>query len=273
MPFEVTDHAKEIRLAFQFAPKLHPAIEQLEIIPDPLSSLQNWGDIARVIAMQKTITTNISPGHYRPLLRWGDRAAGRASYEEAFRNYCMAADLRPDQATPWEKIEAIKTKLAPEQLDGVREKLYAYEQTKQPREFHPCQVDFEKGIHLEGVRRRETEVKRGGSLGLNFYWSLQKKYSRVAQTAIWIHFVDSRGKVVFQGDHEFVKSLSRKRDTTEFMPDFQEITVPSGVPPGTYSIRFGLNLPANDKRLKIRSSDWSRTENSVMLPWTIEVKE
>ncbi|MCX6996251.1 MAG: hypothetical protein NTV49_04010, partial [Kiritimatiellaeota bacterium] len=92
--------------------------------------------------------------------------------------------------------------------------------------------------------------------------------------AIFIHFTDAAGRIVFQGDygladllHDHALQLAAPRSFYKALP------IPHGVAPGVYTLRVGVCRLNTADRLRIRASPLPQQTGAVLLAQPLRVTE
>jgi hypothetical protein len=268
--FEVPDFAPEVRLAFTSTNAPGLVIDRLSVQPDPLGTLRGLGKVLN-IAMGGAADGALPLMAYRPLLEVARQYAREEKWSRAFRLYSAAADLRPEDAAPIEGLETIYRYMTDDQRTAMGPRFTQVRSAAPARAPHLARALFQQGMEMRGYRVSATAVARGGELGLNLYWLLRDADADPRKYAIWVHFVDAGGQVVFQGDHNLTLALRKRWHTPAAVPSFFTIPIPPDVPAGTYAIRLGVYSPQNGERLRVVDTNMKHGKRSVTLPVEIVV--
>ncbi len=135
-----------------------------------------------------------------------------------------------------------------------------------------CDAVFRNEAILKAFRINKDHVVRGESFIMNFYWQVfPKPFTR--HTAVWVHFVNDKDRVMFQGDHNLINDLPlRIEDGITARPE-SCITVPADIPAGCYKIKAGLYIPMQKRHIKLQSSLLPDDGNSGVILGTLTVTD
>lgn len=136
----------------------------------------------------------------------------------------------------------------------------------------PVAARFPVGLALDGFRLRETDVARGGALGLNLYWRASGFAPRSRSLVAWVHVIDAQGKTRFQGDHRIVENWHRPRSAQAGMGAYFQFPVPADVAPGTYRMVVGLHDERRKRRIEVEEAGAAELDGGVLLPVSVRVR-
>jgi hypothetical protein len=244
-------------------------VERMEVTPDIPATLQGWRTILDLIDGAPAATAAAQPMAFDLLMTQGDRAATN-NHAAAMDFYRAAARARPETFLPAARLTAMAA-LLPQGLP-IASDLLPPLQARPARQEVRIGARFQNGLLLESALFRETEVAPGGKLGLNLYWDVEKPKQAIANLIVWIHFLDAKGKIVFQGDHDLTHDLNLTRSPHYAQPYFMEITLKPSVPPGEYRVELGIYIPTSRDRLRITDSLIPARRTTLELPQKIVVK-
>jgi hypothetical protein len=135
-----------------------------------------------------------------------------------------------------------------------------------PESMNPCHVTFAKGIALEGWRMGPyPELAAGAKATLHLYWCATRPSRFLHEVGVWVHFEDAGGRTVFQGDRSLSADLPLRPEDGIVEGLGADLTVPASVPPGDYTVRVGLYIPMQSKRLKIRETELPHRRNGAAI--------
>ncbi len=152
-----------------------------------------------------------------------------------------------------------------------RRKDEAYRTHMQPTHLLP--VQFGDEIHFEGVTISHEKIPRGGSFGIHYFWRCTPS---VVPTdwAVFVHFVGEDGSIAFQDDHVFLKHESAIDQPVSVMfREQRQVTVPRGLAPGQYRIRFGVYGRAATSERMVPQTEFPHVKSRVSLPVTLAVTD
>jgi hypothetical protein len=89
-------------------------------------------------------------------------------------------------------------------------------------------------------------------LHFDFYWQALSEMDQLYW--VFLHLVDEQGQIVAQ--HDRGPGIRAKQPTTAWLPgevvlDPVDLALPADIPPGHYTLRLGMYLPADGTRLLI----------------------
>ncbi|MCX6996058.1 MAG: hypothetical protein NTV49_02985 [Kiritimatiellaeota bacterium] len=138
----------------------------------------------------------------------------------------------------------------------------------------PVNTLFAGGLRLVSLRCSAATVQRGQVLGLDPEFRLEQPGLDLPNLAIFIHFTDAAGRIVFQGDygladllHDHALQLAAPRSF------YKSLTIPSSVSPGVYTLRVGVCQLNTADRLRIRASPLPQQTRAVLLAQPLRVTE
>ncbi len=109
---------------------------------------------------------------------------------------------------------------------------------------------FENKIAFLGYDMNPNAVSRGQNFRITYWWksldTVKKDYT------VFVHFIDSNGKIVFQHDHKPPVPTSEWA-LGDIISEKYDVCVPSHVNESTYRIRFGLYDASTGKRVALSS--------------------
>lgn len=245
-------------------------VERVEVSPDIPATVRGWRTILDLLDGAPAADAAAQPMAFDLLMALGDRAASTNNHAAALDCYMAAARARPETYLPVSRIAAMATQF-PESRRLAADLLAPYTARPIQREIK-INARFQNGLLLESALFRETEVAPGGKLGLNLYWNMEKPKTELANMIVWIHFLDAKGKIVFQGDHDLTHDLNLTRSTHYTQPYFTEISLKPSVPPGEYRVELGVYVPTSRDRLRITDSLIPARRTSLALSQKIMVK-
>lgn len=126
---------------------------------------------------------------------------------------------------------------------------------------------FGERIKLCGVTLPETKMVRGGeSLSITCLWEALKPVQ--PHLGIFVHFLNSEGKVAFQADHNpgEEEDFSNAWPAGEKIADLFDVVVPQEIQPGTYEIYVGWwDAKGNKQRLLVTHPQDKRKKSRVKI--------
>ncbi len=245
-------------------------VDRMEVSPDIPATVQGWRTLLDLLDGAPAATATTQPMAFDLLMSKGDQAATANDYTAALDFYRTAARARPETFLPASRITAMATRF-PQGLQMAADLLAPYTARPIQREIK-INARFQNGLLLESALFRETVVAPGGKLGLNLYWDVEKPKTELANKIVWIHFLDAKGKTIFQGDHDLTHDLNLTRSTHYAQPYFTEIDLNLSVPPGEYRVELGVYVPTSRDRLRITDSLIPARRTTLELPQKIVVK-
>ncbi len=110
-------------------------------------------------------------------------------------------------------------------------------------------------ITLLGWNSDTLAVVRGQSLTLDLFWRADQAIKE--SYAVFVHLVDANGQVIADADSLPSSGLfpADRWLIGEGVRDRHILKIPTDVPPGNYTLKVGMYLPATGARLPIGSSD------------------
>ncbi|HUE75660.1 MAG TPA: hypothetical protein VMP10_02440, partial [Chloroflexota bacterium] len=104
-----------------------------------------------------------------------------------------------------------------------------------------------------GTPRKNLSASVGGQLDLTLYWRARERPAQ--DYTVFIHAIDANGTLVAQADGQpgsggYPTSIW---DSGEVVTDRHVLTLPPGLPAGTYQLAVGLYLLETGERLRIAS--------------------
>jgi hypothetical protein len=245
-------------------------VERIDAAPDILATVQGWKTILELLDGAPAADAATQPMAFDLLVAKGNRAATTNDYPSALDFYMAAARARPETLLPASRIAAMTAFL--QQSQHLASSLLAPYQARQSLSEVKINARFKNGLRLESALFRETEITPGGTLGLNFYWTLEQPAGDLKDLVVWVHFLDAQGKIIFQGDHDLLHDLSLNRSPLYTEPYFTEIPVPATVKPGEYGVRIGIYIPASREIIQMTDSPLPGRQTSLKLPQKIVVR-
>ena len=132
-------------------------------------------------------------------------------------------------------------------------------------------VRFGQEIAFEGVTLPATQVTMGGPLDISYFWRCPPSLTP-ADWSVFVHFIDSVGKIAFQDDHVL---LAHEAVTSQPVPkvfcEQRRVTVPASIPAGAYSIRLGVYRRGKLRRRLKAMSEYPAEDDAVRLPVAVNV--
>jgi hypothetical protein len=129
-------------------------------------------------------------------------------------------------------------------------------------------AEFDGGVSLLGFNADSTEqsdgsreglfAPSGGKIALTLFWQARERLTR--DYTVFIHAIDANGALVAQVDGQpgsggYPTSIW---DSGEIVTDRHVLTLPPGLPVGTYRLAVGMYLLETGERLRISSGqDWA----------------
>gem|GEM_PF-2110817 len=133
---------------------------------------------------------------------------------------------------------------------------------------------FANGITLEHVEfevRAQNLSDHHNQIHYRLHWTLPDSFADPKRYAIWVHVNDPDGNTVAQGDHTLWAALSLAYSDGTLHRCWRSIDLPTGLEPGTYTIRGGLYRPAHRRRLNIQEAIIPHGRRHLVLG-TIEIR-
>jgi hypothetical protein len=123
---------------------------------------------------------------------------------------------------------------------------------------------FADGIDLVGYDVRPSAAPPGSTVTLTLSWSARARPA--ADYTVFVHVVDSRGKVVAQADApprsgRYPTSLW---DPGETIVDPHQLALGPSLPPGSYRLEVGLYLPVTGRRLPLIGPDGAKGDRVLL---------
>ena len=128
--------------------------------------------------------------------------------------------------------------------------------TDLPQPQFPLDVTLSNAAHqpvarLLGYDRQPGPATPGGTLDLTLYWQALAEMDTAYK--VFVHLIDENGQIRAQEDHPPLKG---EAPTTGWVPgevlqDPYQISLPSDLLPGLYSLRTGLYDPVTGQRLSV----------------------
>jgi len=120
---------------------------------------------------------------------------------------------------------------------------------KLPKIDHPFSTNFNGEIVLLGIDCSLDENAYTKNLSITYYW---KKMAELKDSyTVFVHFLDSRGRIAFQQDHPLGGNSSNRWNLGEIMVESYRIELPNNIRRGRYSIRIGLWIPEKKKVIPV----------------------
>lgn len=134
-----------------------------------------------------------------------------------------------------------------------------------PAISYPTQQPFGELAILQGY---DLSPITTNNLTLTLYW--QARHTPTISYKVFIHLLNAQGEIVAQQDRQPVAGT---RPTTgwlasEILTDSYQLTLPEGLPTGTYTLKTGLYDPQTGQRLPLANSP----NDFFLLPQTVEIK-
>jgi hypothetical protein len=258
-------------LRFQADGALNFTVDRIAFAPDYTAGSASLAHAVRLYGELNPAATPPDLLLYEPLLGLGDRLVSEGRTTEAFECFRAAMRLRPDAAAPLERTLGLEAKLADDQRATAAALAARFQAARARRATCETDVLFARGVRLTRAALRDGAVARGGAIGLNAYWQIERPGADLDQLAVAAHIVDAAGKIVFQGDHPLSYDLRLPSAPDAIEPFFNEYRVPLAIKPGEYSVRLGLYLPSEKRPIKILQSSLGHRKDSVVLPLKVQV--
>lgn len=136
---------------------------------------------------------------------------------------------------------------------------------------YPAHASFEGIVGFDGLSMDRPQACPGDRITIRYFWSKVPKNRPTA----FLHVVDDRGNLVAQDDFLVADGL---RDETckiisrDGWPVMQErlLSLPTSLPPGCYTLQFGLWYPDLGQRLNVISL-LRKKNRTIELPVRLEV--
>jgi hypothetical protein len=133
-----------------------------------------------------------------------------------------------------------------------------------PTRSFPVAARFSGGLSLRAIHFQEADLAPGGRLGVQLEWDEPTLPRRPDRLAVWLHVLDAQGRIVAQGDRPLWPDLRRAGCAAGTPRRWSFISLPADLPPGAYSLRFGVWNPATRRRLNILSSEWESDRKGIL---------
>ena len=130
----------------------------------------------------------------------------------------------------------------------------------------PATIDFAPGIRLLGYSMEPTTIRPDDEMHMTYYWLISPNVDP-RPYGVFAHFMQER--ILFQDDHTLLPDLSPA--LLHFLPSptiittTRQVPVPTDIPPGELTIRFGLLRHRHNTRVK-PSTDLPQRRRAVELP-------
>jgi hypothetical protein len=183
------------------------------------------------------------------LSRYADVLKSRGETEKALQFLLRAVALYEDMPNGMNRVAAWYSELGNKSKAEVWSNKFRRQQVDlTPR--HLARVDFGDEIRFDGITLPEMPVAAGSTVDIAYFWHCSDKVS-AQDWAVFVHFVDRDGKVVFQDDHVLLEgeSIVDQPWAVQFKEQ-RQLHIPAELPAGNYRIRIGVYArTGNHKRL------------------------
>jgi hypothetical protein len=272
IPFQKPADPISIKLRIEVANGLDVAVKGLSVGPDPVAGVSALKRALGALVYGERPESAAVPAAYDLLMAAARRFEERKDVENSRRFYAAAGRACPNRMEPIEGILRLGSRDA--RLDIPHDVISAvlrYGEAAARREARPVDAVFSGGVRLAGVSLTADKVKAGEDLGMKLLWDVRDALPRLNSLVVWVHFVDSEGRTVFQGDHGLVSDLAAPSGAKTFgTEDFYSIRIPPEAKPGAYRIRVGLWIPYERNRLRVGSSSLPTAKRGVEIA-TVQV--
>jgi uncharacterized membrane protein len=210
--------------------------------------------------------------------RWGENprvyaamietAVGRDGYEAIFYRDDVVLLQRGAPASPatgamlqrLQQLAEAGGKFAPTGPDTVAWIQQRWQTAVLPPDATPQTTTFDNGLTFLGYRMQPTAVVSGGALCITLYW--QAETPSVNPTHIFLHLAAGDGYVHAQRDTSGVLDFYPPSEwpAATIIGDLHCLTIPAGLPGGTYQLHAGLYDATTGQRAVILSSDVTQTD-------------
>ncbi|HEU5087452.1 MAG TPA: glycosyl transferase, partial [Roseiflexaceae bacterium] len=131
---------------------------------------------------------------------------------------------------------------------------YAYVYQIAPPAGTPISADFGDAIRLRGYSIDPSALRASGVLTVTLQW--QGRMTPAGDYNIFVHVFDAGGQKVGQVDVPLgdPRWPSHAWSQGRYIPQVQQVPLPAGLPPGTYTITLGVYDPHTFARLPLASS-------------------
>jgi hypothetical protein len=133
------------------------------------------------------------------------------------------------------------------------------------------QVQLGNQIALRGYDLDTAGSWAGGNLRLTLYWQALAANERLY--AVFVHLLASNGQVAAQKDSTPGEGALPTTSWLpgEFITDPYSLTLPDGLPPGSYQIEIGMYDPTSGARLPVTGTGDGQAGDRVLLPEPIQI--
>jgi hypothetical protein len=128
---------------------------------------------------------------------------------------------------------------------------------------HPVRVEWQDGLALRQLRLPAQPLMPGTTLPVGFSWQSSELITR--DLTVFVHVLDADGAIVAQQDRRPFRGRwpTPVWQPGELLQDTHEISLPAALPPGLYSVYFGLYDEAGRLPLADESGDSWLSEDLV----------
>ena len=247
-------------------------VSGLRIRPDVVRTLDHLGAAWRVVAGREGACDRADPTLYDAWLMRGDAAAGARRWGDALDALAQAQRLGPDRAEAVRALAALAPQLRTDAPPVVAAATGLWATVACAHEAPPLRVPFGADLQLDGFRLASRELRAGGTLGLNLYWSALRPGWQPRGLGAWVHILNEQGKVVFQADRSVDAEWRATPQDERLAPALSESPIPTGVPPGRYRIVVGAYPLDGGKRLDVRAPGFATHKHGLVLPVEIVIR-
>ena len=124
---------------------------------------------------------------------------------------------------------------------------------------HPMEVVFGNKVKLLGVT---PEKLSSNQIRITYYWQVMEDLGMFG--SVFVHFVDSEDKILFQGDHDLCQKRTAAELKGKIAKETQIIDIPKTAAGKMADIKIGIYdaTPPEYERLKVISNTGSRKYNN-----------
>ncbi len=272
LSLHVADALPDPDLVVEVPAKRAHAIDRIELAPDVARNEAALASVFEMVDGGDPAAAAAEPTAFRPMLALGDRRLAAADRTGAERFWVAAARLRPDRIEPIERLARLGDRLSEETRGAFAADLAALRENALDRPLEPSDGEFAAGVRLSGYRLPAREARAGGAFPLELVWEVSDVEVRAPERlTVWVHAIDAKGNVVFQGDRALLDDLDLDVDRGLTTRRLRQVEVPATVASGSYRIALGLHYLREHRRSRVVSTTLERHGGGIVLPETLTI--
>ncbi|MCB9433700.1 MAG: hypothetical protein H6668_17155 [Ardenticatenaceae bacterium] len=129
---------------------------------------------------------------------------------------------------------------------------------------HAAFADFDSQIALIGYDHAAERLRPGQTLNLTLYWKAEQKLDINYQ--VFVHLLSTEGVLVVQSDKLNPGDFPTRRwPQDKYVPDRHQLTLPTTLPPGEYTVAVGLWVQTEGWRLPLLGEDGVQLGDNFVL--------